>query len=283
MTSLNGYGILFDMDGVIHDSEAIHFKAHAKNFEQIKSYIQNQRHKEISDGQTYKEPEFSFDEAYYAKYRLGTPTSKTVVDMFRGCGVEPNEREIEIFSNNKENNCIKIGEAEKFEGVKTVFQNLYEAGVKIAIVTSNTKPVTKKYLSKGIVFSKKGGKFSEITKYIDGYITKDDIKNGKPDPEPYNKGRALLGIEDPKKCIGVEDSPAGIESIQNGNMPAIGFPSFFAKHLVGKVTDIEIKKLEKEKFAYADAIIEDIQQITPELLTKIFSNYNKELDKEVAN
>jgi mannitol-1-/sugar-/sorbitol-6-phosphatase len=43
------------------------------------------------------------------------------------------------------------------------------------------------------------------------FVTCDDIKNGKPNPEPYLKGAALLGIP-AKDCVVVEDAPAGIRA-----------------------------------------------------------------------
>ncbi len=42
-------------------------------------------------------------------------------------------------------------------------------------------------------------------------VTCDDVKNGKPDPEPYLKGASLLGVA-AKDCIVVEDAPAGIRA-----------------------------------------------------------------------
>jgi len=42
-------------------------------------------------------------------------------------------------------------------------------------------------------------------------ITCDDVKNGKPDPEPYLKGASLLGVA-AKDCIVVEDAPARIRA-----------------------------------------------------------------------
>jgi mannitol-1-/sugar-/sorbitol-6-phosphatase len=42
-------------------------------------------------------------------------------------------------------------------------------------------------------------------------VTCDDIKNGKPDPEPYLKGASLLGAA-AKDCVVVEDAPAGIRA-----------------------------------------------------------------------
>jgi mannitol-1-/sugar-/sorbitol-6-phosphatase len=40
-------------------------------------------------------------------------------------------------------------------------------------------------------------------------LTSDDVTNGKPNPEPYRKGAALLGVPAPK-CLVFEDAPAGV-------------------------------------------------------------------------
>jgi len=42
-------------------------------------------------------------------------------------------------------------------------------------------------------------------------VTCNDVKNGKPDPEPYLKGASLLGLA-AQDCIVVEDAPAGIRA-----------------------------------------------------------------------
>jgi len=42
-------------------------------------------------------------------------------------------------------------------------------------------------------------------------LTADDITHGKPDPEPYLKGAAMLGFP-ARDCVVIEDVPAGIRS-----------------------------------------------------------------------
>jgi sugar-phosphatase len=42
-------------------------------------------------------------------------------------------------------------------------------------------------------------------------ITASDIQRGKPDPEPYLKGAAALGLL-PGDCVVVEDAPSGVRS-----------------------------------------------------------------------
>ena len=40
-------------------------------------------------------------------------------------------------------------------------------------------------------------------------ISGDMVERGKPDPEPYQKGAALLGFR-PEECVVVEDAPSGV-------------------------------------------------------------------------
>ena len=42
-------------------------------------------------------------------------------------------------------------------------------------------------------------------------ITASDIQHGKPHPEPYLRGAAILGVP-PAECVVIEDAPAGIQS-----------------------------------------------------------------------
>jgi mannitol-1-/sugar-/sorbitol-6-phosphatase len=40
-------------------------------------------------------------------------------------------------------------------------------------------------------------------------ISGDMVERGKPDPEPYRRGAALLGLR-PEECVVVEDAPSGV-------------------------------------------------------------------------
>jgi len=56
------------------------------------------------------------------------------------------------------------------------------------------------------------------------FITSTDVVRGKPDPEPYVKAAAILGIE-PASCVVVEDAPAGIRAGKAAGARVIGFPT----------------------------------------------------------
>jgi sugar-phosphatase len=57
-------------------------------------------------------------------------------------------------------------------------------------------------------------------------ITGSDIEHGKPHPEPYQRGAALLGLA-PTACVAVEDAPNGIRSALDAGMPVFAVPTTY--------------------------------------------------------
>ena len=53
-------------------------------------------------------------------------------------------------------------------------------------------------------------------------ITSNDIQHGKPHPEPYLKGAAVLGFP-PEDCVVVEDVPAGVRAGKSAGARIIAF------------------------------------------------------------
>ena len=52
---------------------------------------------------------------------------------------------------------------------------------------------------------------ASLEQYLDFYISNQDVKNGKPDPEMYNKAIQRMGLN-PKECMIVEDNENGIKA-----------------------------------------------------------------------
>ena len=102
-----------------------------------------------------------------------------------------------------ENAVVLRGEIEDTEGVVPLpgaseFLNSLPAG-RWAVVTSCSRPLAEVRL-------KMAG-----FPYPRQLVTSDDVRRGKPDPEPYQKGAALLGVP-PSECIVFEDAPAGVRA-----------------------------------------------------------------------
>jgi len=57
--------------------------------------------------------------------------------------------------------------------------------------------------------------------FFQAVVSAEDVTAGKPDPQVFLTAAARLGME-PKACIVVEDSPAGIEAARRAGMHSIG-------------------------------------------------------------
>ena len=70
---------------------------------------------------------------------------------------------------------------------------------RFAVVTSATRPLAvARIQAAGLA----------VPKHL---VTASDIQHGKPHPEPYLRGAAILGVA-PADCVVIEDAPAGIQS-----------------------------------------------------------------------
>ena len=79
-----------------------------------------------------------------------------------------------------------------------------------ALVTSSTKPLAEVRLRAA------GLPIPELI------ITGNDVVQGKPHPEPFLKGAALVGFP-PEQCIVVEDTPAGIRAGKSAGARVLAF------------------------------------------------------------
>lgn len=61
----------------------------------------------------------------------------------------------------------------------------------------------------------------QLTDYFPKIVDPKILSKGKPDPEIYLKGAALIDLK-PEQCIGVEDAAAGVESINAAGETSIG-------------------------------------------------------------
>lgn len=82
-------------------------------------------------------------------------------------------------------------------GAECLLRKAKQNNCSIGIVTSNSKERTYSWLEN-----------SNLRNLIDVIVSSDDVKNGKPNPEPYNLAVEKLGLNS-SGIIAIEDSPHG--------------------------------------------------------------------------
>ncbi|MDC7120484.1 HAD-IA family hydrolase [Cellulomonas fimi] len=58
------------------------------------------------------------------------------------------------------------------------------------------------------------------------FVTSEDVSRGKPDPEPYLRGAAVLDL-DPADCLAFEDTTDGVASARGAGMPVVAVVGTF--------------------------------------------------------
>ncbi|RAZ39385.1 HAD family hydrolase [Campylobacter hyointestinalis] len=76
--------------------------------------------------------------------------------------------------------------------------------------------------------------------YLDFYISNEDVKNGKPDPEMYNKAIAKFGLQ-PNECMIVEDNDNGIKAARASGANVM---------IVKEVSDVNYENIKEHIFKF---------------------------------
>ena len=109
-------------------------------------------------------------------------------------------------------------------GVIALLDALRQNGKHLAVATSATRKSAEAYLTT-----------AGLRDYFSHVVTRDDVTQGKPHPEPFQKAAAALSIA-PERCIALEDTEAGIRSAHGAGAIPIMIPSL--KQPSAKVADL---------------------------------------------
>lgn len=101
-------------------------------------------------------------------------------------------------------------------GALTVLEHLAAQKVPLALATSSTRKTALKHLTTTGLISR----FKAI-------VTRCDVEQGKPHPEPYNQAAALLGVS-PARCVAVEDTEVGARAAIAAGTQTVMIPSMRA-------------------------------------------------------
>ncbi len=121
--------------------------------------------------------------------------------------------------------------ARPFPYADELIKTLKKMGVKLCIVTSAMMGTLRNAL--------KVLRLDES--YFDAFITFDDCKKRKPDPQPYLMAAKRLRVK-PSECIVIEDSIPGVAAAKNAKMKCVAVTNSFPASKLKKA-DLIVKSL----------------------------------------
>lgn len=182
--------VFFDMDGLMFDTEKIYFKSNV--------HVLNEM------GVAFTEADYST--LVGASGQAFVDAMLPFVGDMDGFNYFINEAD-GFFMNTITNEPIPVK-----NGLIELLDYLKKQEVKMAVVSSSNRQVVSTLLNR-----------ADIEEYFSFIVAADDVKNTKPDPEPYLQALDLADVDKTAAWV-LEDSINGILSAKNAEIKAIMVP-----------------------------------------------------------
>lgn len=210
--------VLFDLDGVLTSTAAIHADAWKHMFDE---YL-NAQAKALNEPITGKFRPFDKD-SDYKQYVDGKPRYEGVKSFLRSRGIElpmgdpndpPGDSTVAALGNRKDamvKRAIDEGRVQKFDGSIEWVEKLRGEGFKLAVVSSsrNCGPVLR------------AAKIDHLfDTRVDGETLIEKKIAGKPAPDSFIYAARLLGTT-PARSVVVEDAISGVEAGRDGKFSMV--------------------------------------------------------------
>jgi 16S rRNA pseudouridine516 synthase len=181
--------VIFDLDGILADSEPSWDDIDAKLLSEYGVAYRGEYHREVL-GVSYKAS------VEFFKKTFGITASTEELMRRRG------EIATEFFAN-------KIG---LFPHVKEVLEELRDMKLRLAVATSSVSASARPFLDR-----------HQLTSFFEVIITGDEIERGKPHPDIYLRAAEKLGVA-PNECLVIEDSLSGVAAGKAAGMRVAAIP-----------------------------------------------------------
>lgn len=182
--------VIFDMDGVLVNSEPFYVEVEQTNFRQLGLEISEEEH------QTYQ----------------GTATDRMWHLIKERHGIEHPVDELVKMTNSLVTPYFNsLENMEPMPGVKNLIEKLKEKGVPLALASSSYADVIE------IILQKTG-----LKNYFDVVVSSQVVGASKPEPDIFLFTAKKLGIS-PEKCVVIEDSTNGIKAAKAAGMYCIAY------------------------------------------------------------
>lgn len=186
----NFEAVIFDMDGVLVNSEPFYVEVEQKNFRQLGLTISEEEH------QTYQGT--ATDQMWKLikeKHRV----DQSVEDL-----VEMTNKLVTPYFNS-----LKI--IEPMQGVEQLIKNLKEKGFPLALASSSYSDMIE------IILQKSG-----LKKYFEVVVNSRMVGSSKPEPDIFMLAAKKLKVQ-PENCLVIEDSTNGIKAAKAAGMFCLAF------------------------------------------------------------
>ena len=171
-------GIIFDMDGVIFDTEALYLNTWSHIGQEMGFTIT------IEDARVIiGRPPWECEGLFKARYGADFCMAKALRIM-----------------EDKVQTVLEESGMPFKPGARELIELLYQKGIPAAIGSSNISRIVNAYLEA-----------AELTEYFAAVVTGDSVEHVKPAPDIFLKAAADLGLH-PEECLVIEDSRVGAEA-----------------------------------------------------------------------
>ena len=188
--------VIFDMDGVIVDTEPVHRYAYYKQFEELNIEV---------------------TEAMYTSF-TGFSTRNTFQTLKEQFQLE---HEVEDLIQRKRsifNDAFDTKEdLELLEGVRALIEDLYQNGIQLIVASSASKVTIDR------VFTRFG-----LHDFFTHIVSGEDFPKSKPHPAIFEHA-ASLSVAPKENCIVIEDSTNGVKAAKAAGIFCVGYNSEHSK------------------------------------------------------
>lgn len=208
---MSDYAVIFDMDGVLIDSVGTNWRVYNQV---LKKYGIQLGDKDLKS---------------YIGSTLKNQIMRINADYKLNINYESFEKEVMPLRQ------IAFETITAMPGAKSLLQQLSKHKIPLAVATSSPRAILEDRLGR-----------TELISFFSEFVTEEDVRHPKPDPEAYIKAAQKLGIST-SSCVVIEDAPSGIESAHSAGMKCCAVMTAYTNRDDLKTADLIADSLEQIK------------------------------------
>lgn len=213
----NGHAVIFDMDGVIVNSEPVHERAFREIFEEM-GYAQ-------THGMDFPAYYGRSDRALWIDFVAKHKPKQSLADLIAW----------------KESHFLKLLARDKpiFPPIPPLLQKL-SARYRLGLASGSYHSVIEVVLS-----------WQNLRQFFPAVVSVQDVAHGKPAPDVFLRTAELLGVK-PENCWVVEDAASGVEAARAAGMRVIAITNSLPREKLARATHVVSDYAEVERLLLAN-------------------------------